>query len=37
MQACGHLLALNEIPQQVPAAAQLAMARYIHSPDYVAH
>tara|TARA_Y100000991_G_scaffold197983_1_gene168783 strand:- start:1594 stop:1953 length:360 start_codon:yes stop_codon:yes gene_type:complete len=37
MQACGHLLTLNEIPQQVPAAAQLAMARYIHSPDSVAH
>jgi hypothetical protein len=37
MQACSHLLTLNEIPQQVPAAAQLAMARYIQSPDCVAH
>ena len=37
MQACSHLLTLNEIPQQVPAAAQLAMARYIQSPDSVAH
>ena len=37
MQACSHLLTLNEIPQQVPAAAQLAMARYIQSPDAVAH
>ena len=37
MQACSHLLTLNEIPQQVPAAAQLAMARFIQSPDSVAH
>ena len=37
MRACSHLLTLNEIPQQVPAAAQLAMARYIQSPDSVAH
>jgi hypothetical protein len=37
MQACSHLLTLNEIPQQVPAAAQLAMARYVQSPDSVAH
>lgn len=37
MQACSHLLTLNEIPQQVPAAAQLAMARYIQSPHAVAH
>jgi hypothetical protein len=37
MQACSHLLTLNEIPQRVPAAAQLAMARYIQTPDSVAH
>ena len=37
MQACSHLLTLNEIPQQVPAAAQLEMARYVQSPDAVAH
>jgi folate-dependent tRNA-U54 methylase TrmFO/GidA len=37
MRACHHLLTLNEIPQQVPAAAQLAMARYIQSPHAVAH
>ena len=37
MQACSHLLTLNEIPEQVPAAVQLAMARYIQSPESVAH
>ena len=37
MQACSHLLTLNEIPQQVPAAVQLSMARYIQSQDSVAH
>ena len=37
MQACNHLLTLNEIPEQVPAAAQLAMARYIENPALAAH
>ena len=37
MLACNHLLTLNEIPLQVPAAAQLAMARYIHDCRRVAH
>ena len=37
MQACSHLLTLNEVPQQVPVAAQLAMARYTQSSDYSAH
>ena len=37
MQACNHLLALNEIPEQVPAAAQLAMARYVENPALVVH
>ena len=37
MQACNHLLTLNEIPQQVPATAQLAMARYIQNSGATAH
>ena len=37
MQACNHLLTLNEIPEQVPAEAQLAMARYVENPASVAH
>jgi hypothetical protein len=37
MHACNHLLTLHEIPQQVPAAAQLAMARYIKNPREIAH
>ena len=37
MQACNHLLTLNEIPEQVPATAQLAMARYVENPALVAH
>ena len=37
MQACNHLLTLNEVPEQVPATAQLAMARYIQNPGVLAH
>ena len=37
MHACNHLLTLHEIPQHVPAAAQLAMARYIKNPREIAH
>ena len=37
MQACNDLLSLNEIPELVPAAAQLAMARYVENPALVAH
>ena len=37
MQACNHLLTLNEVPEQAPATAQLAMARYIQNPGALAH
>ena len=37
MQACRHLLTLDEIPQRVPVAAQLAMVRYTQSRDVIAH
>ena len=37
MQACHHLLTLNELEAEVPAAAQLAMCRYIDNPRAVAH
>ena len=37
MQACNHLLTLNELEVEVPATAQLAMCRYIDNPKAVAH
>ena len=37
MRACNHLLTLHEIPQQVPTAARLVIARYIENPKTIAH
>jgi hypothetical protein len=37
MQACNHLLMLNDVPAEVPTTAQLAMCRYIENPSVIAH
>ena len=37
MQACNHLLMLNDVPAEVPTTAQLAMCRYIENRSVIAH
>lgn len=37
MQACNHLLMLNDVPAEVPTTAQLAMCRYVENPSVIAH
>ena len=37
MQACNHLLMLDDVPAEVPTTAQLAMCRYTENRSVIAH